>query len=775
MNYLMDRAPESIDYVFQCLSHAARTGQWLDMTDHVSDTDEDAGQSEDGVVRDRVQAAAIRNFLLSNAIETDPHGLQIRGVVIVGVLDLAHVRVPCRLAFVDCHFDETPIFEQAVLPNLSLTGSTMPGIVLDSIRVSGNIEATGIKVNGGVLLRNAQVGGQLSFTDGAISNSEDDAISLDGAQINGGLFMSQLAVRGEVRILGAHIGVQLLLSKSTLTNLNGHALSLDGTAVNGDLFMNGLIATGEVRAPGMKTIGQVSLEGAKLRNPGGRALHLDGGKVDGDLFMNEAKFDGQVRAVGATIGGQVVLANAKIDNGSANALSLSSISIEGDLAMQKLEVTGAVRIDGAKIASNLILTEAKLSNVDNVALSLDALDLKGIAMLMKLEAAGEVRALGARIGGNLSLTEARVANAKQHAICLDNVQISGSVSMKRIDVSGQLRALGAHIDGQLNLSNAEFTYPKGYAVSLDGAVIQGGLFMVETKADAQMRAVKAHIGGQMTLTRLKMSNMKRSGLNLSGATLGELILVDENTCLGGLDLSFATVRVLSIASPTSGLIPLANVQGWSLGSIQGALFDDRKAVADWLDTVDLPIKARNRGRFSAHPWKEMARIYDQTGRPEHARWLRYQAARRTTQISPWTSKLARLPYAGLVGYGYYPAFLFVWLAAMLGLVFALSTHNPSAFTPTLPSAMTTTISDAHGHPKKILTTGATPRPESYPAFSPLLYAVDTAIPATATGQSSAWRVTSNSWLPAVFSIIRGFSWVFTALLIAGITGILRKD
>lgn len=74
-------------------------------------------------------------------------------------------------------------------------------------------------------------------------------------------------------------------------------------------------------------------------------------------------------------------------------------------------------------------------------------------------------------------------------------------------------------------------------------------------------------------------------------------------------------------------------------------------------------------------------------------------------------------------------------------------------------------------------TGATSPSElasNYPPFSPPLYALDSALPSTTGGQTGAWRLTSTGWIPVVLNILKIIAWISSALLLAGVTGLLRK-
>ena len=52
---------------------------------------------------------------------------------------------------------------------------------------------------------------------------------------------------------------------------------------------------------------------------------------------------------------------------------------------------------------------------------------------------------------------------------------------------------------------------------------------------------------------------------------------------------------------------------------------------------------------------------------------------------------------------------------------------------------------------------------------------DNVLPGTlATGQASLWTANASSWLPYTLGALKVFSWILVALLLAGVTGLLRK-
>lgn len=562
------------------LRRAAGSGKPIDLAPGLADDDSDPADAGEALSSRELPADDIRALLLEPGLRTDPRGLQIRGALVTGTLDLAHAKLPCRLVFTHCRFENAPSFNQSTMPGLVLETVVLPGLSLRSAMLTGDCNLTGLRSTGKVIADNIDVDGQLDLTGAKLSNTYEFALALDGADIDG------------------------------------------------DVSLNGLEAIGEVRVIGVHVRGQLDLRGAKMSNPGEVALNLDEADIDG-VFLNG------------------------------------------------------------------------------------------------LETAGEVQAIGVHVRGEFNLVQAKLTNPGEVALNLAEADI-GSAFLNGLETKGEVVAYGAHFRSLLDLRDAKLSNP----------------------------------GGNV--------------LTLTSATL-DIFHNNPFTADGETDLSSASIRVLSVETrPAQGLPPLSGAHGWTLGTVTGFLRTDRRSAREWLDTIGTQPRSGGRKEFFAQPWKEMAKIYDQIGQPEDARRLRFWAARRTTRVAPWTSKLVRWPYAALVGYGYYPLIVLGWLAGLWLTVLVLATLNPSAFTPTEARASTVSIT-TNNRSEEIRVTGATPTPPSYPQFDPLLYAVDTAIPAAPTGQSNAWRITGSPWLPGVFAFIKGLAWLLTALLLAGITGILRKD
>ncbi|MFC9440745.1 hypothetical protein, partial [Nocardia sp. NPDC057030] len=486
--------------------------------------------------------------------------------------------------------------------------------------------------------------------------------------------------------------------------------------------------TGEVRALGATIGGQLSLNGASFANPGGTALHLDQATLTAGLFARDGfTATGEVRALGATIGGQLVLNGASFANPSGGALRLDGTTVTGDLFADKLTATGEVRAIAATIGGQLSLTGAVLTNPGGTALHLDQATVTGGLFADDgFTATGEVRALGATIGGQLVLSGAVLANPDGVALHLDRVTVSGGVfADDGFTATGEVRALGATIGGQLVLNGASFANPDGTALDLESSVI------------ATLSLIPADVDGTIDLTR---------------ATITDLRTPPETLPPGRL-----------IAT------------GWQVTDVHGLIRTDRRAATRWL-------KSTPTGRgFTAQPWHALAAVYDRNGQPSDARRLRFTAANQTTAHAPWPTKPPRWMYLAVAGHGYYPLLATVWLAGALLLGVVITDQNTEHFIPTDRAAANKTATAYATEtntppPQPITAADSCTRYPDYPCFNAVNYALASVIP-TATGVTKAdWTVSSTAPIALALSIpaLRILAWIFTAVLLAGVTGLLRK-
>ncbi|GGC84994.1 hypothetical protein GCM10011512_09820 [Tersicoccus solisilvae] len=386
-----------------------------------------------------------------------------------------------------------------------------------------------------------------------------------------------------------------------------------------------------------------------------------------------------------------------------------------------------------------------------------------------------------------------MSNPDGIALGLDGARVDGGAFWDELTATGQVRAPGAHIGGQLALQKAILSNPAGDALSLDNARVDGGAFWDGLTATGQVRAIGAHIGGQLHLENVACHSLPSDGtvggLHLQGAVIDSLFV---GRIQAVLDLHLAHIQVLVLRDNNPP--PAVEATGWALTSLRLIAVPSGQNGRDviltkWLDRQEV---------FVPQPWHEAADALARDGHMEEATRLRIAAAKRSTeQLRPagrptrrfrsiygWvtgrTRWLLRLGYGTAVGFGYRPLRAGIWLAAfglatMLIAGLGASQLEPSRQARPLDIGTSAQTVAQHGPLTGATECEAARAGWDYPCLNKVLYAVETALPVVGTVQSSAWVWGPGAWFPAlIITALKALSWLFTVLLLGGVTNLLRK-
>lgn len=645
---------------------------------------------------------------------------------------------------------------------------------LTSIQVKGDVDFSGLTSTDVIDARRLQVG-ELVFRDAALqAEGKGYALILDGAVITGNLDMDRLQTEGPITARGTKMNGLDLSDARLQSVLDAQVLDLSRAEIAGRANLDGTVANATISFYQAK-MGQLDLRGTNVHVRTGTAVEMSGLSVAGTAFGEGLVLQGVVNAADASFG-ELNFPRITIDSlGSGRAMNLARARIRGNAILSNSVLQGALFLFGAQVG-HLDLMAMTIRVKSGPAIELSRADVTGTAACARLRLQGVMNAADARFA-QLILEGCTFEPSDGQALDMPRVFVAGRANLRDLRCAGTIRASGGHVGGTFDLSAADIS-SKGERGALDISQcdFKGHLVMEHIHVLGQVYGRDARIS-RLTVRDAVIDGGPGDAVDLSSASVTTLDLLPGIRARGGINFTDSTIGNLVTAeeAPQNEFLPpLSNATSWHVGAVHGALRTDRREMSNWLSTI--PLNGQNR-RFTAHPWKEMARVYDQLGQPEDAKWIRRKAASRLTRLAPLFPKTRRLLYSWTVGYGYYPLLVLVWLAALWLTTFVLASSQAASFSPSDSTKAMSTISTAgEGQARPLRITGETdPAPSDYPPFSPGLYAVDTALPAISTGQSSAWRVTGNTWLPAVFAIIKGAGWVLSAMFLAGATGLLRKD
>src|ERR1022692_237273 len=386
-----------------------------------------------------IRSEVIRAILLG-AREPVPGAvaaLRITGARISGCLDLVHGEVRFPVYLQKCWFENPLDLRRAVTRDLDLSGSSVPGLTADDLRIDGFLVLTGCQMGGRDLP--AAVGSPADGPPGG-GRPACRVISATGITVTSGVFMNDcFTADGEVRLRAGPVGGVLALGGAVLRNCGGVALLAARLTVDGAVFCrDGFTADGEVVFRRAHITAFLDLSGARLSNPGGRAFFAPVLTVDAGVFCRGgAVITGEIILIDAHISGGLDLSSARLNNPGKTALEASRLTVEGQVFCRDgFTADGEVDFRRARITGYLETSGGRLSNPGGYALFAPGLVAEGGAAFRDDTVFdGRVCLEDASITGALDLSGARIPSPAPNALGCGHLT-AGQLTMPRTPLAG---------------------------------------------------------------------------------------------------------------------------------------------------------------------------------------------------------------------------------------------------------------------------------------------------------------------------------------------------
>lgn len=148
-----------------------------------------------------------------------------------------------------------------------------PSLVADRVRVDGNVELSdGLSATGTLRMLNARIGGTLRLARarikvprGEVEPFYDRAVHLDGSEISGDIEATGLRVpSGQIRMNDVTVGGNVLVSRAHLLHTGRDVVSARRIKVAGNLHLGQARVEGTLRLQGAETGGSIELDGAEV-------------------------------------------------------------------------------------------------------------------------------------------------------------------------------------------------------------------------------------------------------------------------------------------------------------------------------------------------------------------------------------------------------------------------------------------------------------------------------------------------------------------------------
>ena len=236
-----------------------------------------------------VRAELLRLLILGGGDDFRLHekGLRLSGAEVTGILDLEGCRIPRDIALTDCRFDASPVLRSAIIDNLFLDGSALPGLQADRLEARGGVSICGATVDGEIRLRGARIGGNIEADGAKIASPDGFAVDADGLEARGGVLLRGAVIRGGLDLTGVRLGGDVNAVGAQIERPGEVALNGNGIAARGDMAFRGATIAGEVRLLGAHFGGDMDCTSTVFAQPGGYALRLNRARIDGAFFLRQ--------------------------------------------------------------------------------------------------------------------------------------------------------------------------------------------------------------------------------------------------------------------------------------------------------------------------------------------------------------------------------------------------------------------------------------------------------------------------------------------------------
>jgi hypothetical protein len=482
------------------------------------------------------------------------------------------------------------------------------------------------------------------------------------------------------------------------------------------------------------------------------AVRLRGAHVVGRLNLGGWKLRCPLELFGCHLHHRLDLAKAEAPN-----INLRSSYLRCRLSARRLKVTHTLNLSSgfrcdrgvvlreAHIGGRLACSDADFANPDCAALTAEGLTV-GIAMsLNKVQCSGEVRLSGAHIGGQLTCIEAVFTNPHGAALSADGLTVDAGMFLSKAQCTGEVRMHGARITGPLHCTEAVFSNPNGKALAAEGLTVNAGMFVRKAQCTGEISLPSVHVKAWLDWTAATLTR----GVNLQAASVGGAVRMCPAVLAGDLNLRLAQVGVW-----------YDEMRTWPARQQPPARLELDGFVYDVIGSPDATANDRlrwwlPRNSFSPQPYEQLAAVYRRRGDELAARTVAIgkQRARRA-QIQGW-ARWPSVVWSALlrwtIGYGYRPVrALIPWLVLLVvgSVLFQLVSPDPDLL-----------------HPAK-------PGPEQ-PSFNAFRYTVDLLLPVANFKQRDSF--VANGWVAWVSFGFIFAGWLLAAIVVAGLTGVFKRD
>lgn len=561
------------------------------------------------------------------------------------------------------------------------------------------------------------------------------------------------------------------LNSSSIT-----AFQAQRVRIRGSLFLQEIDSQGQLQLWDSRIEGSFSLVGASLSNPSApenAVLDCGRARIDGTVSLERVWADGAVIFAGAEIRGPLIAKDSSFINPTALAFNGLNLKVEGSVIFHRIAAWGQVWLSYARLGSTLEFVSSFIANPNLHAPAINAfgLEVRGKVFLTnKFFCIGSVDLRAAKLEAFLEIDQATILHPWRIAFDTRGAKFRIAILLYRTVIRGQATLYDCSI-GTLECEDSTFENSKELALDASRLSVSGQTSFRYCIFRGAVSLAASDMKGDLDLTGSRFQGpLILSRARLSGSCECLLVNFGGNTQLSvdARGMSVGGTFHWRLAKPPGGPVVF---EGASIARLD----DDRSS---WPNEIFLDgftyfslsrealrgqwrLRWLQRAEFSSQAYEQAAKVLRQMGSERDARRIlraKQDDLRRRGQLGR-AARIWNWLLGATLGHGYQ-----VWRAALL--LFALISVGAIAFN--------IGYKGHHIHPAKM-----DAKPYELPRFQPFAYSLDVGLPIIDLNQERQWYPRGQAIGDSIYlyyywtHIVLG--WLFTSLLVTGLTGLVKKE
>ncbi|WP_405473972.1 hypothetical protein [Streptomyces canus] len=338
---------------------------------------------------------------------------------------------------------------------------------------------------------------------------------------------------------------------------------------------------------------------------------------------------------------------------------------------------------------------------------------------------------------------------------------NGTVHLLDAQIIGSLKCQGGTFENETDTAIYAAGITVGRDVELGKAAGEQAADPQGFSADGKVVLSDASISGKLDFSGGSFKNRQSTAIDGKGLTAGSITFSDQTRVDGIVDLRRAQVK---------GRIQAGFCLSSDQVRIKGLTY---ASLGDEIPDLNQRLSWLGASKYAPQVYRQLASVYQSQGAMGDAKRILVAGEKARFRKRKWWIRPLGWIFRWTVGYGYYPALVLAWLAALevIGGILFSYLRSDMLLAPIYINQFADVLGDHL--PLGSITGAYNGTSDGYPAYQPWLYTLDLLLPVVNLRQNDIWIPhKAAEWCSMIF-IIAG--WALATALVVGMGSMFARE